>query len=129
MLAGNRVCSPLSDAPKQTAWRSGSELERMQANMGEMGQYQTSELGVGDSNPSRCAILRLMRRQTLDTGHGIETLIKREDAMETMTLHHSQVNCVFGRQGWARRHDIFRQQHVCLADRKNIVNNGEERIE
>src|SRR5947209_7263996 len=59
MLAGNRVCSPLSDAPKQTAWRCGSELERMQANMGEMGQYQTSELGAGGSNPSRCAIVCL----------------------------------------------------------------------
>lgn len=51
MVAGKRVCSLLSDAPKQTARRSGSELGRMQASLGEMGQYQTSELNVAVSRP------------------------------------------------------------------------------
>src|SRR5437588_11828649 len=57
MLAGNHDCSPLSAEPKQSAWRRGGEHERMPANLGGNGQYQTSELGVGGSNPSRCAIV------------------------------------------------------------------------
>ncbi len=56
MIAGSRLYSPVSDPPKQTAWRSGCGQERITANLGEIGQYQTSELGVGGSNPSRCAI-------------------------------------------------------------------------
>jgi hypothetical protein len=69
------------------------------------------------------------RRETLDTRHGIETLVEREDAMETMALHHSQVNGVADRQGRARCHDVFCQQPVSLTDREHIVDDREQRIE
>src|SRR3954470_6193806 len=58
MFTGNRAYSPLSDGPKQSARGSGGEQDRTPANMGEIEQYQTSELGDGGSNPSRCATVR-----------------------------------------------------------------------
>jgi len=49
--------------------------------------------------------------------------------METVTVHHSQVNCVASRQERACRDDVFCQQHVLLLDRKDLVHDRKERIE
>lgn len=44
-------------------------------------------------------------------------------------VHHSKVNCVPSRQSNAGRHNVFRQQHVFLFDRENIIDDREKRIE